>query len=38
MNSYTPEGTIEATGWGLGEVSPGTDLSAEVVRLAYLGR
>ena len=37
MNSYTPAGTITATG-GLGEVSPGTDLSAETVRIGYVGR
>ena len=37
MNSYTPAGTITATG-GLGEVSPGTDLSGETVRIGYVGR
>lgn len=36
MNSYTPAGTVTATGFS--EVSNGTDLSGEVVRLAYLGR
>ena len=37
MASYTPAGTITATG-GLGEVSPGTDLSGETVRIGYVGR
>lgn len=37
MNSYTPAGTVTGIG-GLTEVSPGTNLSGETVRLAYVGK